>query len=120
MFHLRLNETFVDDNRKMNASSCSMTSCHSTDLSYIDNNNETLNSYSLLFDKNENNFSTSSDISLFEYQSSSIDQNRTVKLTTNNNRISEESLNFNPWLLLFTQNDQQRTVRIEKVKLDLH
>ncbi|CAF4230500.1 unnamed protein product [Rotaria sp. Silwood2] len=86
-------------------------SSDSLESSFSENANETFESYSLLFDKAKHNFSTSSEISFIKHESSPIDQNQTVTketLTTINNELNENSINFNPWLLLFTQDDEQQ------------
>jgi hypothetical protein len=86
----------------------------SFELSMTENNNETFSSYSLLFDKAKHNFSTSSEISFIKNDLSSIDHNQTVLQETINNIPKEESRNFNPFLLLFIDNDEQQTVRIDR------
>jgi len=93
----------------MNESSSS----DSFELSITENNNQTFSSYSLLFDKAKHNFSTSSEISFIKHDLSSIDHNQTVLQETINNLPKEESRNFNPFLLLFIDNDEQQTVRID-------
>jgi hypothetical protein len=88
----------------------------SLELSVTENNNETLDSYSLLFNKGKHNFSTSSEISFNKHELSPMDHNQTLTketLTTIiNNEPKEESVKFNPFLLFFTDNDDQQTVRI--------
>ena len=59
---------------------------------------ETLDSYSLVFDKVKQNFSTSSEISFAKHVLSPIDQNQTI--------IKETAPKFNPLLLLFVQDDE--------------
>ncbi|CAF1195319.1 unnamed protein product [Rotaria sp. Silwood1] len=88
----------------------------SFESSFTENTNETFDSYSLLFDKAKHNFSTSSEISFIKHDSLPLDQNQTVTketLTTINDPLNENSINFNPWFLLFTQdNEQQQTVSV--------
>jgi hypothetical protein len=79
-----------------------MTTNNCLELSITENNDETFDSYSLLFDKAQHNFSTSSEISFLKHDLS----------TTINNISTEDAANFNPWLLLFVQDDQQQIVRI--------
>jgi len=88
----------------------------SSDSLELSDNNETFASYSLLFDKAKQNFSTSSEISFIKHDLSPIDHNQTIikeKLTTVNNQPTKESINFNPFLLLFTQDDEPQSVRID-------
>ncbi|CAF1581785.1 unnamed protein product, partial [Adineta ricciae] len=59
---------------------------------------ETLDSYSLVFDKVKQNFSTSSEISFAKHVLSPIDQNQTI--------IKEPASKFNPFLLLFVQDEE--------------
>jgi hypothetical protein len=106
--HERTKKLFVENIRKMNESSSS----DSLELS-----NEIVASYSLLFDKDKQNFSTSSEISFLKHNFSPIDHNQTVTkeispTTRINNLPIEESIKFNPFLLLFTQDDEQLTVRL--------
>jgi len=86
-------------------------SSDSLELSITEN---TFPSYSLLFDKDKQNFSTSSEISFLKHDLSPIDYNQTITKQTINNVPIEGSTNFNPFLLLFMQNDdEQQTVRID-------
>ncbi|UJR29909.1 hypothetical protein I4U23_017457 [Adineta vaga] len=69
----------------------------SSEISIEENENTTLDSYSLLFDKAKHNFSTSSEISFNKENLPLIDENQT---------ITDGSKNFNPFLLLFLSNDE--------------
>lgn len=90
----------------------------SLDLSNTENNNiyQTFPSYSLLFDKNKHNFSTSSEISFIKNDLSPIEHNETVTKEIINNITIEESTKFNPFLLLFIQDDddEQQIVSIHR------
>ena len=93
-------------------------SSDSLELSITENNNETIDSYSLLFDKAKHNFSTSSEISFIKHDLPPIiDPNQTftkeTSTTTINNAPTEESIKFNPFLLLFVQDDEQQIVSID-------
>lgn len=73
---------------------------------------ETSTSYSLLFDKAKQNFSTSSEISFIKHDLSS---NKELSTTMIENSLTEEeSPKFNPFLLLFEKDDEQSTVSIDK------
>lgn len=84
----------------------------SLDLSTTENINETFASYSILFDKNKQNFSTSSEISFIKHNLSPIDHNETVTKEIINNISIKESTNFNPFLLLFTKDDEEQQVKV--------
>lgn len=84
------------------------------EFSFEEKTNESFASYSLLFDKAQHNFSTSSEVSFLKHKSPSIQQNQAVTheiSKTINYELKEESINFNPWLLLFEPDDEHQKVR---------
>ncbi|CAF1370176.1 unnamed protein product [Adineta steineri] len=88
----------------------------SLELSIKENTNDILDSYSILFDKAKHNFSTSSEVSFNKHEHSIIDHNQidTKEISTAINNVpTEKPINFNPFLLFFTENDEQESNPIE-------
>ena len=84
----------------MNDDQCSLISSDdSFHYSDKENHNDTFASYSIVFDKNQQNFSTSSEISFRKDYSPS-------------KTIVEESPQFNPFLLLFMKDDDQQAILV--------
>jgi hypothetical protein len=71
----------------------------SPELSIIED--ETLSSYSLLFDKGKHNFSTSSEISFIKHDLLPSNHNQTFTKELSTTMIDHSPTKFNPFLLLF-------------------
>lgn len=86
---------------------------NSHELPIVEYNSDASNS---LFDKLKCNFSTSSEISIIDHEPLIRDSNEIVTIessTTNLNLSHEDPKDFNPWLLLFIQSDEeQKPVRL--------
>ncbi|CAF3433717.1 unnamed protein product [Rotaria socialis] len=98
-------------------------SSDSLELSHAANNNETYESYSLLFDKAKHNFSTSSKTSFMHYESSPTAPNQTINKeisATINNIAKEDSQDFNLWLycLLFIKDEEQEET--DEIETNIH
>ena len=86
------------------------------DLSFTDNENETFNSLSMLFNEDQKNSTMSSSISLLKSELPSINcistSNKQKSSSVISNRPNGEvAFDFNPWLLLFMDSDEEQTVR---------
>jgi hypothetical protein len=91
------------------------------------NQSETLASYSLLFDKGKHNFSTSSEISFVKHNLSPPHQNQIFSKDLSTTVIDhsiitqeeEEPAKFNPFLLLFEKSDEEPTVNIDQIEINI-